>query len=32
LGKAATIAIVAGIGAAALTPLAFQDNPSGANP
>lgn len=32
LGKAATIAIFAGIGAAALTPLAFQDNPSGANP
>lgn len=32
LGKAATIAIFAGIGAAALTPLAFQDNPSGSNP
>jgi hypothetical protein len=32
LGTAATIAIFAGIGAAALTPLAFQDNPSGANP
>ena len=32
LGKAATIAIFAGIGAAAMTPLAFQDNPSGANP
>jgi len=32
LGKAATIAIVAGIGAAALTPLWFQDNPSGSNP
>jgi hypothetical protein len=32
LGKAATIAIFAGIGAAALTPLAFQDNPSGAEP
>ena len=32
LGKAATIAIFAGIGAAALTPLAFQNNPSGANP
>ena len=32
LGTAATIAIFAGIGAAALTPLAFQDNPSGSNP
>jgi len=32
LGRAATIAIFAGIGAAALTPLAFQDNPSGAEP
>ena len=32
LGKAATIAIFAGIGAVALTPLAFQDNPSGAEP
>jgi len=32
LGKAATIAIFAGIGAVALTPLAFQDNPSGSNP
>jgi hypothetical protein len=32
LGRAATIAIFAGIGAAALTPLAFQDNPSGSNP
>src|SRR5689334_23801737 len=32
LGKAATIAIFAGIGAAALTPLAFQNNPSGPNP
>src|SRR5215213_5131380 len=32
LGKATTIAILAGIGAAALTPLAFQDNPSGSNP
>ena len=32
LGKAATIAIVAGIGAAATTPLFFQDNPSGSNP
>src|ERR1051325_8961555 len=32
LGTAATVAIFAGIGAAALTPLAFQDNPSGANP
>ena len=32
LGTAATIAIVAGAGTAALTPLFFQDNPSGANP
>ena len=32
LGKAATIAIFAGIGAVALTPLAFQDNPSGSTP
>jgi len=32
LGTAATVAIFAGIGAAALTPLAFQDNPSGAAP
>jgi hypothetical protein len=32
LGTAATIAIFSGIGAAALTPLFFQDNPSGANP
>jgi len=32
LGRAATIAIVAGIGAAALTPLWFQDNPSGSHP
>ena len=32
LGTAATVAIFAGIGAAALTPLFFQDNPSGANP
>ena len=32
LGRAATIAIFAGIGAVALTPLAFQDNPSGAEP
>lgn len=32
LGKATTIAILAGIGAVALTPLAFQDNPSGSNP
>jgi len=32
LGTAATVAIFAGIGAAALTPLAFQNNPSGANP
>jgi hypothetical protein len=30
LGTAATIAIVGGITAAALTPLGFQDNPSGA--
>jgi hypothetical protein len=29
LGTAATIAIFSGIGAVALTPLAFQDNPSG---
>ena len=32
LGVPATIAIFSGIGAAALTPLFFQDNPSGANP
>ena len=32
LGRAATIAIFAGIGAVALTPLAFQDNPSGSEP
>ena len=32
LGRAATIAIFAGIGAVALTPLAFQDNPSGPTP
>ncbi|HEX7329884.1 MAG TPA: hypothetical protein VF290_00200 [Pyrinomonadaceae bacterium] len=32
LGRAATIAIFAGIGAVALTPLAFQDNPSGSTP
>lgn len=32
LGKAATIAILGGAGAAALTPLFFQDNPSGSNP
>ena len=32
LGVPATIAIFGGIGAAALTPLFFQDNPSGANP
>ena len=32
LGTAATIAIFSGIGAAALTPLFFQDNPSGVNP
>ena len=32
LGTAATVAIFAGIGGAALTPLAFQSNPSGANP
>ena len=32
LGVPATIAILAGGGAAALTPLFFQDNPSGSNP
>ena len=32
LGVPATIAIIAGAGAAALTPLAFQDNPSGSAP
>jgi hypothetical protein len=32
LGRAATIAILAAGGAAALTPLFFQDNPSGSNP
>lgn len=32
LGRAATIAIFAGIGAAASTPLFFQDNPSGSTP
>ena len=32
LGTAATVAIFSGIGAAALTPLFFQDNPSGVNP
>ena len=32
LGRAATIAILAGAGAVALTPLFFQDNPSGSNP
>src|ERR1041385_7214385 len=32
LGKAADICLVAGIGAAATTPLFFQDNPSGSNP
>ena len=32
LGRAATIAIFAGIGAVALTPLAFQDKPSGSQP
>ena len=32
LGRAATIAIFAGVGAVALTPLFFQDNPSGSNP
>ena len=32
IGRAATIAIIAGIGAAATTPLWFQDNPSGSNP
>ena len=32
LGTAATVAMFGGIGAAALTPLFFQDNPSGSNP
>ena len=32
LGRAATIAILAAGGAAALTPLFFQDNPSGSTP
>ncbi len=32
LGRAATIAIFTAAGAAALTPLWFQDNPSGSNP
>ena len=32
LGTAATIAIFSGAGAVALTPLFFQDNPSGSNP
>jgi hypothetical protein len=32
LGVPATIAIFSGIGVAALTPLFFQDNPSGVNP
>jgi hypothetical protein len=32
LGKAATIAILIAAGAAASTPLFFQDNPSGSNP
>ena len=32
LGRAATIAILSAGGAAALTPLFFQDNPSGSNP
>ena len=32
LGVPATIAIIAGAGAAALIPLAFQDNPSGSAP
>lgn len=32
LGRAATIAILAAGGAAATTPLFFQDNPSGSNP
>lgn len=32
LGVPATIAIIGGIGAVALTPLAFQDNPSDATP
>ena len=32
LGRAATIAIFSGIGVVALTPLWFQDNPSGSTP
>ncbi len=32
LGVPATIAIFSGVGVAALTPLFFQDNPSGVNP
>ena len=32
LGVPATVAIIAGAGAAALLPLAFQDNPSGSTP
>ena len=32
LGRAATIAILVAAGAAASTPLFFQDNPSGSNP
>jgi hypothetical protein len=32
LGTAGTVAIIASIGAVALTPFAFQDNPSGSNP
>ena len=32
LGRAATIAIFAGVGAVAVTPFFFQDNPSGATP
>ena len=32
LGRAATIAIFSAAGVAALTPLWFQDNPSGSNP
>lgn len=32
LGRAATIAILGGAGAVALTPLFFQDNPSGSTP
>jgi len=32
LGTAGTVAIIASIGAVALTPFIFQDNPSGSNP